>query len=200
VLARRRNALVAVDNTFATPANQRPLELGADFVVHSTTKYLSGHSDVIGGVAVTRSRDWYERLRFVQNAVGAVPGPFDCFLVHRGLRTLHLRMDAHARSAAAVVELLRATPAVSDVRWPGFSGMVSFRHPRAAEIAARTRLFTLAESLGGVESLIEVPQAMTHQSVEGSDAAVPRDLVRLSCGIEEPADLVDDLRNALSQA
>jgi cystathionine gamma-synthase len=199
VLARRRNALVAVDNTFATPANQRPLELGADFVVHSTTKYLSGHSDVIGGVAVTRSHDWYERLRFVQNAVGAVPGPFDCFLVHRGLRTLHLRMDAHARSAAAVVELLRATPAVSDVRWPGFSGMVSFRHPRAAEIAARTRLFTLAESLGGVESLIEVPQAMTHQSVEGSDAAVPRDLVRLSCGIEEPADLVDDLRNALSQ-
>jgi cystathionine gamma-synthase len=199
VLARRRNALVAVDNTFATPANQRPLELGADFVVHSTTKYLSGHSDVIGGVAVTRSHDWYERLRFIQNAVGAVPGPFDCFLVHRGLRTLHLRMDAHARSAAAVVELLRATPAVSDVRWPGFSGMVSFRHPRAAEIAARTRLFTLAESLGGVESLIEVPQAMTHQSVEGSAAAVPRDLVRLSCGIEEPADLVDDLRKALSQ-
>jgi cystathionine gamma-synthase len=199
VLARRRNALVAVDNTFATPANQRPLELGADFVVHSTTKYLSGHSDVIGGVAVTRSHDWYERLRFVQNAVGAVPGPFDCFLVHRGLRTLHLRMDAHARSAAAVVELLHATPEVSDLRWPGFSGMVSFRHPRAAEIAARTRLFTLAESLGGVESLIEVPQAMTHQSVEGSDAAVPRDLVRLSCGIEEPADLVDDLRKALSQ-
>jgi cystathionine gamma-synthase len=199
VIARRGNALVAVDNTFATPANQRPLELGADFVVHSTTKYLSGHSDVIGGVAVTRSNDWYERLRFVQNAVGAVPGPFDCFLVHRGLRTLHLRMDAHARSAAAVVELLHATPEVSDLRWPGFSGMVSFRHPRAAEIAARTRLFTLAESLGGVESLIEVPQAMTHQSVEGSDAAVPRDLVRLSCGIEEPADLVDDLRKALSQ-
>jgi cystathionine gamma-synthase len=199
VIARRGNALVAVDNTFATPANQRPLELGADFVVHSTTKYLSGHSDVIGGVAVTRSNDWYERLRFVQNAVGAVPGPFDCFLVHRGLRTLHLRMDAHARSAAAVVELLHATPEVSDLRWPGFSGMVSFRHPRAAVIAARTRLFTLAESLGGVESLIEVPQAMTHQSVEGSDAAVPRDLVRLSCGIEEPADLVDDLRKALSQ-
>ena len=132
VVARRRSALVAVDNTFATPANQRPLELGADFVVHSTTKYLGGHSDVVGGVVVTRSDDWYERLRFVQNAVGAVPGPFDCFLVHRGLRTLHLRMEAHARSAAAVVDMLRADPEVSDVRWPGFSGMVSFRHPRAA--------------------------------------------------------------------
>jgi cystathionine gamma-synthase len=198
VIARRRDALVAVDNTFATPANQRPLELGADFVVHSTTKYLGGHSDVVGGVVVTRSEEWYERLRFVQNAVGAVPGPFDCFLVHRGLRTLHLRMEAHALSATAVVELLRATPGVSEVRWPGFSGMVSFRHPRATRVAAATRLFTLAESLGGVESLIEVPQAMTHQSVEGSAAAVPPDLVRLSCGIEDPADLVADLAQALA--
>ncbi len=198
VIARRRNALVAVDNTFATPANQRPLELGADFVVHSTTKYLGGHSDVVGGVVVTRHREWYEQLRFVQNAVGAVPGPFDCFLVHRGLRTLHLRMEAHARSAAAVVERLRATPAVTDVRWPGFSGMVSFRHPEATAIAARTRLFTLAESLGGVESLIEVPQAMTHQSVEGSAAAVPPDLVRCSCGIEAPEDLAADLGAALA--
>ncbi len=198
VIARKRNALVAVDNTFATPANQRPLELGADFVVHSTTKYLGGHSDVVGGVAIARDSDWYEQLRFVQNAVGAVPGPFDCFLVHRGLRTLHLRMEAHARSAAAVVELLRATPEAHDVSWPGFSGMVSFRHPRATEIAAATRLFTLAESLGGVESLIEVPQAMTHQSVEGSDAAVPADLVRLSCGVEDPEDLVADLREALA--
>jgi cystathionine gamma-synthase len=196
VVARRQNALVAVDNTFATPVNQRPLELGADFVVHSTTKYLGGHSDVVGGVVIARDPEWYERLRFVQNAVGAVPGPFDCFLVHRGLRTLHLRMEAHARSAAAVVELLRATPAVTGVRWPGFSGMVSFRHPDATEIAARTRLFTLAESLGGVESLIEVPQAMTHQSVEGSAAAVPPDLVRLSCGVEAPEDLVADLRQA----
>ncbi|HEY6522226.1 MAG TPA: PLP-dependent transferase, partial [Solirubrobacteraceae bacterium] len=168
-----------------------------DFVVHSTTKYLGGHSDVVGGVVVTRDPEWYERLRFVQNAVGAVPGPFDCFLVHRGLRTLHLRMEAHARSAAAVVELLRDSPGVQDVRWPGFSGMVSFRHPEATAIAARTRLFTLAESLGGVESLIEVPQAMTHQSVEGSAAAVPPDLVRLSCGIEAPEDLVADLRQAL---
>jgi cystathionine gamma-synthase len=198
VVARRDNALVAVDNTFATPANQRPLEQGADFVVHSTTKYLGGHSDVVGGVVVTRDPEWYERLRFVQNAVGAVPGPVDCFLVHRGLRTLYLRMEAHARSAAAVVEMLRTAPGVQDVRWPGFSGMVSFRHPDATGVAARTRLFTLAESLGGVESLIEVPQAMTHQSVEDSAAAVPADLVRLSCGIEDPQDLVDDLRSALA--
>jgi cystathionine gamma-synthase len=198
VVARRRGALVAVDNTFATPANQRPLELGADFVVHSTTKYLGGHSDVVGGVAIARDERWYEALRFVQNSVGAVPGPFDCFLVHRGLRTLHLRMEAHARSAKAVVELLRAAPEVTDVRWPGFAGMVSFRHPQAAELAASTELFTLAESLGGVESLIEVPQAMTHQSVEGSAAAVPPDLIRLSCGIEDPSDLVADLRDALA--
>jgi cystathionine gamma-synthase len=198
VVARRKRALVAVDNTFATPAVQRPLEQGADFVVHSTTKYLGGHSDVVGGVAIARDEAWYEQLRFVQNAVGAVPAPFDCFLVHRGLRTLHLRMDAHARSAAAVAELLRATAEAEDVRWPGFSGMVSFRHPRARDIARRTKLFTLAESLGGVESLIELPQAMTHQSVEGSAAAVPPDLVRLSCGIEDPDDLVADLRRALA--
>jgi cystathionine gamma-synthase len=198
VVARRRGALVAVDNTFATPVNQRPLELGADFVVHSTTKYLGGHSDVVGGIVVTRDPGWHEQLRFVQNAVGAVPGPFDCFLVHRGLRTLHLRMAAHAASARAVSEFLAQAPGVSDVRWPGFSGMVSFQHPDATGIASRTELFTLAESLGGVESLIEVPQAMTHQSVEGSAAAVPADLVRLSCGIEDPADLVADLRQALA--
>jgi cystathionine gamma-synthase len=198
VIARRRGAMVAVDNTFATPFNQRPLELGADFVVHSTTKYLGGHSDVVGGVVVTRDQRWYEQLRFIQNAVGAVPGPLDCFLVHRGLRTLHLRMPAHGRAAAAVSEFLRGADDVSDVRWPGFSGMVSFRHPRASDLAAATRLFTLAESLGGVESLIEVPQAMTHQSVEGSSAAVSPDLVRLSCGVEEPEDLVEDLRQALA--
>jgi cystathionine gamma-synthase len=197
VVQRSGDALVAVDNTFATPVNQRPLELGADFVVHSTTKYLGGHSDVVGGVVVTRDPDWYEQLRFVQNAVGAVPGPFDCFLVHRGLRTLHLRMAAHARSAEAVSQFLADAPGATDVRWPGFSGMVSFRHPDATAIAARTQLFTLAESLGGVESLIEVPQAMTHQSVEGSAAAVAPDLVRLSCGIEDPGDLVADLRAAL---
>jgi cystathionine gamma-synthase len=198
VVAARRDALVVVDNTFATPANQRPLELGADFVVHSTTKYLGGHSDVVGGAVITADPERHERVRFVQNAAGAVPAPFDCFLLHRGLRTLHLRMEAHARSAAAVVEFLRSTPAVSDVRWPGFSGMVSLRHPDASAVAARTRLFTLAESLGGVESLIEVPQLMTHQTVEGSAAAVPPDLIRLSCGIEDPADLVADLRQALA--
>jgi cystathionine gamma-synthase len=165
--------------------------------VHSTTKYLGGHSDVVGGAVIASDRDWYERLRFVQNSIGAVPGPFDCFLVHRGLRTLHLRMQAHARSAAAVVALLESSAEASDVRWPGFSGMVSFRHPRALEIVSATELFTLAESLGGVESLIELPQAMTHQSVEDSSAAVPADLVRLSCGIEDPEDLVADLRQAL---
>jgi cystathionine gamma-synthase len=199
IASRRGRALLAVDNTFATPFNQRPLELGADFVVHSTTKYLGGHSDVVGGVVVARDSDWHAQLRFVQNAAGAVPGPFDCFLVHRGLRTLHLRMQAHARSARAVVELLQSTAEVSDVRWPGFSGMVSFRHPRASELASQMRLFTLAESLGGVESLIEVPQAMTHQSVEDSSAAVPADLVRLSCGVEDPQDLVADLRGALAR-
>jgi cystathionine gamma-synthase len=196
VVARKGPALVAVDNTFATPANQQPLELGADFVVHSTTKYLGGHSDVVGGAAIAKTREHHEGLRFVQNSIGAVPGPFDCFLVHRGLRTLHLRMEAHARSAAAVVSFLRGA-GVEDVRWPGFSGMVSFRHPDAVKIASSTKLFTLAESLGGVESLIEVPQAMTHQSVEGSAAAVPADLVRLSCGIEDPEDLVEDLRAAI---
>jgi cystathionine gamma-synthase len=198
VVERKRNALVVVDNTFATPVVQRPLELGADFVVHSTTKYLGGHSDVVGGAAVARDDQWYEAIRFVQNAVGAVPAPVDCFLVHRGLRTLHLRMEAHRRSAEAVVAMLGEADGVEDVRWPGFSGMVSFRHSRATQIAAATKLFTLAESLGGVESLIEVPQAMTHQSVEDSSAAVPADLIRLSCGIEEPADLVEDLRRALS--
>ncbi|HEX6388957.1 MAG TPA: PLP-dependent transferase [Solirubrobacteraceae bacterium] len=198
VVARSGDALVAVDNTFATPVHQRPLELGADVVVHSTTKYLGGHSDVVGGVAIARDDAVYEGLRFVQNAVGAVPAPFDCFLVHRGLRTLPLRMAAHAASASAVADYLRSAPGVSDVRWPGFSGMVSFRHADAVAIAERTRLFTLAESLGGVESLIEVPQAMTHQSVEDSAAAVPADLVRLSCGIEAPEDLVADLRAAVA--
>ena len=189
--------MVAVDNTFATPVNQRPLELGADAVVHSTTKYLGGHSDAVGGAVVVRTPDLHERVRFVQNAIGAVPGPMDCFLVHRGLRTLHLRMAAHAENGRAVSDFLRGVEGVEDVRWPGFGGMVSFRHPDAVRIASETSLFTLAESLGGVESLIEVPQAMTHQSVEGSAAAVPADLVRLSCGIEAAEDLVEDLAQAL---
>jgi cystathionine gamma-synthase len=197
VVARRGGALVAVDNTFATPVNQRPLELGADFVVHSTTKYLGGHSDTIGGAAISRDPDRHEQIQLVQKAVGAVPGPFDCFLVHRGLRTLHLRMRAHAESAAAVVAFLEEADGVTDVRWPGFSGMVGFRHPAAIEIAQATKVFTLAESLGGVESLIEVPAPMTHKTVADSAAAVPDDFVRLSCGVEAPEDLVADLRAAL---
>ncbi|HEY1540753.1 MAG TPA: PLP-dependent transferase [Solirubrobacteraceae bacterium] len=200
VVARRRGALVAVDNTFATPVNQLPLQLGADAVVHSTTKYLGGHSDTVGGAVIVRDGDLHERVRFVQNAVGAVPGPMDCFLVHRGLRTLHVRMRAHSENGAAVSAALREAEGVYDVHWPGFGGMVSFRHPDAVAIASSTHVFTLAESLGGVESLIEVPQAMTHQSVEDSDAAVPADLVRLSCGIEAAADLVSDLRRALAAA
>jgi cystathionine gamma-synthase len=197
VVERCGDALVVVDNTFATPVVQRPLELGAGAVVHSTTKYLGGHSDTVGGAVITADDDLYERVRFVQNAVGAVPGPFDCFLVHRGIRTLHLRVAQHTVNGRAVSEFLRGAPGVADVRWPGFGGMVAFRHPDAVRIASSTRVFSLAESLGGVESLIEVPQAMTHQSVEGSDAAVPADLVRLSCGIEDPADLVEDLAAAI---
>jgi cystathionine gamma-synthase len=190
-------APVIVDNTFATPIVQRPLELGATAVVHSTTKYLGGHSDVVGGAVITADEALHERVRFLQNSIGAVPGPFDCFLVHRGLRTLAVRVRQHSENGRAVSEYLSGAPRASDVRWPGFGGMVSFRHPDAAGIAGRTEVFSLAESLGGVESLIEVPQAMTHQSVEGSEAAVPPDLVRLSCGIEAPEDLVADLERAL---
>ena len=197
VREQRPDVLVAVDNTFATPVVQRPLELGADAVVHSTTKYLGGHSDVVGGAVIVADPALHEQVRFVQNSVGAVPGPFDCFLVHRGLRTLHLRVAAHTANAEAVVAALTETDGVSHVKWPGFGGMVSFRHPDALQIVQRTQLFTLAESLGGVESLIEVPQAMTHQSVEGSAAAVPADLVRLSVGVEAAEDLVDDLRRAI---
>ncbi len=197
VVERRRGALVAVDNTFATPVNQQPLQLGADAVVHSTTKYLGGHSDTVGGAVVVRDGDLHERVRFVQNAIGAVPGPMDCFLVHRGLRTLYVRMQAHSANGAAVSAFLAGIEGAYDVRWPGFGGMVCFRHPDAVRIASSTHIFTLAESLGGVESLIEVPQAMTHQSVEDSDAAVPADLVRLSCGIEAADDLVADLRQAI---
>jgi cystathionine gamma-synthase len=188
---------VVVDNTFATPIVQRPIESGATAVVHSTTKYLGGHSDVVGGAAIAADEELHERLRFVQNAVGAVPGPFDCFLVHRGIRTLAVRVAAHTENGRAVSEYLASASGVSEVRWPGFGGMVCFRHPDATGIASRTAIFSLAESLGGVESLIEVPQAMTHQSVEESDAAVPADLVRLSCGIEAGEDLIADLKRAL---
>jgi cystathionine gamma-synthase len=189
---------VVVDNTFATPIVQRPLEQGATAVVHSTTKYLGGHSDVVGGAAIARDAELHERIRFVQNSVGAVPGPLDCFLVHRGLRTLAVRVERHTANGRAVSEHLAGAGEVEDVRWPGFGGMVSFRHPDASAVAARTEIFSLAESLGGVESLIEVPQAMTHQSVEDSEAAVPPDLVRLSCGIEAAEDLIADLDRALA--
>jgi cystathionine gamma-synthase len=189
---------VVVDNTFATPIVQRPLELGATAVVHSTTKYIGGHSDVVGGAVVVADDDLHERVRFVQNSVGAVPGPFDCFLVHRGIRTLALRVARHTENGRAVSQWLHSAPGAEQVRWPGFGGMVSFRHPDAAGLAARTELFSLAESLGGVESLIEVPGAMTHQSVAGSAAAVPADLVRLSCGIEAAEDLIADLDQALA--
>jgi cystathionine gamma-synthase len=197
IVGRKRRALVVVDNTFATPVYQRPLELGADAVVHSTTKYIGGHSDAVGGAVIVRESAVHDAVRFVQNSVGAVPGPLDCFLVHRGIRTLHLRMAAHTQNAQAVSEWLRGVDGVRDVRWPGFGGMVSFRHADATRIAAACEVFSLAESLGGVESLIEVPQAMTHQSVEGSAAAVPADLVRLSCGIEAAEDLVEDLAAAI---
>jgi cystathionine gamma-synthase len=197
VIERSRNALVVVDNTFATPVHQRPLELGADAVVHSTTKYLSGHSDTVGGAAIVRDPELHEKVKFIQNAVGAVPAPLDCFLVHRGLRTLHLRMAAHDANGLAVSSWLREEAGIADVRWPGFGGMVAFRHPDALRIASATTVFSLAESLGGVESLIEVPQVMTHQSVEDSIAAVPADLVRLSCGIEAGGDLIADLAQAL---
>jgi cystathionine gamma-synthase len=197
IVERSGDAVVVVDSTFATPVVQRPLELGADAVVHSATKYLGGHSDTVSGAVIVRDPQLHERVRFVQNSVGAVPGPLDCFLVHRGLRTLHLRVAAHTENGRAVSEFLAGADEVADVRWPGFGGMVSFRHPDATRIATSTEIFALAESLGGVESLIEVPQAMTHQSVEGSQAAVPPDLVRLSCGIEASEDLVEDLRLAL---
>jgi cystathionine gamma-synthase len=198
VAKRAGDVPVAVDNTFATPLNQQPLTLGAQIVVHSTTKYLGGHSDVVGGATIVSDPELQQKLKFVQLSIGAVPGPMDCFLVHRGLRTLHLRMQAAETNARAIVDFLQDVPDVAEVFYPGFGAMVSFRHPDALGIVARTSLFSLAESLGGVESLIEVPQAMTHQSVEGSAAAVPADLIRVSCGIEAPEDLVEDLRRAIS--
>jgi cystathionine gamma-synthase len=198
VIEAAEGRLVVVDNTFATPIVQRPLELGAGAVVHSTTKYLGGHSDVVGGAVIVADSELHERVRFVQNSVGAVPGPFDCFLVHRGLRTLAVRVARHTENGRLVSEWLRNQPAVEDVRWPGFGGMVSFRHPDALGLVSRTEIFSLAESLGGVESLIEVPGAMTHQSVADSAAAVPADLIRLSCGIEAGEDLIADLEQALS--
>jgi cystathionine beta-lyase/cystathionine gamma-synthase len=203
-----RRPLIVVDNTFASPAIQRPLTMGADIVFHSATKYLAGHSDVVLGVAVTSDDAVAERLRFLQNAMGGVPGPLDCFLVLRGLRTLHLRVERHQSNARAVAEFLRSRDDVEDVRYPGFGGMVSFLPTargtsgaeRAIAIAESTELFTLAESLGGVESLIEVPAAMTHMSVSETALAVDPALIRLSVGIEGLDDLIADLRQALDSA
>ena len=216
-IARRHNVLTLVDNTFASPYGQRPLELGADLVLHSTTKYIAGHSDVVGGALVMNDDGLYERLKFLQNAAGGVPGPFDSWLVLRGLKTLAVRMREHERNALAVARYLAEHPAVERVIYPGleshpqyelarrqmscFGGMISIvmggGEGPAREAARRTRIFTLAESLGGVESLIEVPAAMTHMSVAGSQLEVPAGLVRLSVGIEDGDDLIADLDQAL---
>lgn len=200
-------ALVVVDNTFATPVFQRPLELGADVVVHSTTKYLNGHSDVVGGVILTSDDALAARYAFLQNAVGAVPGPMDCFLVLRGLKTLHVRMERHQQSARSIVAWLQGREDVARVHYPGFGGMVSFVLKGDLDAATRfvkaTRLFTLAESLGGVESLIELPAIMTHASIPAEvRAAIGLDdgLIRLSVGIEEEADLRLDLERAFAAA
>ena len=209
-------ARVMVDNTFATPALQRPLEMGADAVVHSVTKYLSGHSDLIGGAIVTDDPEWIERLGFLTNAVGAVPGPLDCYLALRGVKTLAIRMRAHSDGAARIAHWLAADARVEHVYYPGltdhaghdvasrqmsaFGGMVSFTVGSAEDairVASGTQLFFLAESLGGVESLIEVPGPMTHASVAGSSLEVAPELVRLSVGIEHPDDLIADLDAAL---
>jgi cystathionine gamma-synthase len=219
-LAHARGALVVVDNTFATPYLQQPLALGADVVVHSATKYLGGHSDVVGGFVALDDDALAERLRFTQNAAGAVPAPFDCYLVLRGVKTLAVRMERHCSNARAVVDLLVGHPAVERVLHPqlpdhpghaaaarqmrDFGGMVSFTlrggEAAALEVVRRTQLFTLAESLGAVESLIEHPGRMTHASVAGSSLEVPANLVRLSVGIESATDLVADLSAALDAA
>ena len=217
-LAHRRGGRVVVDNTFATPYLQQPIRFGADVVVHSATKYLGGHSDVVGGAALTDDKEMAAHLRFIQNAAGAVPSPFDCYLVQRGLKTLAVRMDRQCASAMAVAEFLAAHPAVASVRYPGlssdeghalaarqmraFGAMVSFTlkggEQQALEVAARTGVFTLAESLGAVESLIEHPARMTHLSVAGSLLEVDPSLLRLSVGLETLDDLVADLSRALS--
>ena len=216
-LAKNANAWSAVDNTFASPYLQQPLALGADIVMHSTTKYLGGHSDVVGGALVTSDPELYERLKFLQNAAGAVPGAFDCWLVLRGIKTLALRMERHSANAMAIAQFLAQHPAIARVMYPGLEshpqyaiaqrqmrapgGMLSFIPvggvERAKRIARSTRLCTLGESLGGVESLIEVPAAMTHQSVAGSPLEVDPALIRLSVGIENQEDLIADLEQAL---
>ncbi len=227
--ARGEPPIVVVDNTFASPLAQQPLGMGADIVYHSATKYLAGHSDTVNGVLATSRTDLFERLRFLQNAMGAVPGPFDCWLVLRGLRTLELRLLRHSSNGLAVAQALAARDDIADLRYPGladgplahphaalaarqmrlFGGMISFlptaragrdAEERAVAICEGTRIFAIAESLGGVESLIEMPFGMTHGAVQGSPLEVPRALIRLSVGIEDPDDLVADLTQALDRA
>ena len=218
-LAQAKGAWLGVDNTFASPVLQRPLMLGADFVVHSTTKYIGGHSDVVGGTIILNDTAIYEQLKYLQNAIGAVPGPMDCFLTLRGIKTLALRMRQHCANARQIAEWLEDHPAVAQVIYPGleshpqhelakrqmtdFGGMISFilhgGEAAARQLARHTQLFTLAESLGGVESLIELPAPMTHASVANSPLAVDPGLVRISVGIENAQDLMADLAQALHQ-
>lgn len=218
-VAHDNGAQLAVDNTFASPVLQRPLTLGADFVIHSTTKYIGGHSDVVGGAVITNDEAAYKQLKFLQNAIGAVPGPMDCFLTLRGIKTLALRMGAHCRNATKVAQFLADHPAVAQVIYPGLEshpqyelaqrqmagpgGMVSFvlhgGEPAARLVARELKLFTLAESLGGVESLIELPAPMTHASVADSPLAVDPGLVRVSVGIENADDLIMDLGAVLKR-
>jgi cystathionine gamma-synthase len=219
-IAHARGAIVVVDNTFATPYLQQPLLLGADVVVHSATKYLGGHSDVVGGFLALDDEELAQRLRYTQNAAGAVPAPFDCYMALRGVKTLAIRMERHCSNARAVVDLLVGHPAVEQVLYPqlpdhpghaaaakqmrDFGGMVSFTlragQAAALRVAAATQLFTLGESLGAVESLIEHPGQMTHASAAGSPLEVPDNLLRLSVGIETAADLIADLEQALTHA
>ncbi len=222
-LAKAKGALVIVDNTFMSPAFQRPLELGADMVMHSATKYLGGHSDLVGGILATNSDELNEVMRFHQNAVGAIPGPFDCWLALRGLKTLAVRMQAHAKNAQAIADYLEAHPAVRQVIYPGlashpqhalartqmhgFGGMISFEIKGGIEeaktLVESTKLFLLAESLGGVESLIEVPATMTHASIPRErrlEMGIADGLIRLSVGIENSQDLIGDLEQALKKA
>ncbi|MBI2758277.1 MAG: cystathionine gamma-synthase [Chloroflexi bacterium] len=220
VHAHPNHPLLVVDNTFATPYLQRPLELGADIVIHSMTKYLGGHSDTVGGAAIVKDKAIYEKLAFLQNAVGAVPGPMDCFLVLRGIKTLPVRMDRHTENAASLADYLAGHSKISQLFYPFHSshpqvhvakqqmkaggGMISFimkdGRDAAVKMAEATKIFTLAESLGGVESLIEVPAAMTHLSTAGSQIAVDPGLVRLSVGIEHKDDLLADIEQALDKA
>lgn len=217
-IARTHSAWLAVDNTFATPALQRPLTLGADFVIHSTTKYISGHSDTIGGAIICDDLEAYEQLKLLQKTTGAVPGPMDCFLTLRGIRTLALRMKAHNHNALKVAQFLADHPTVAQVSYPGLEshsqhalakkqmlgpgGMIGFSlhggEMAAYDLVSRTKLFTYAVSLGGVESLIEIPALITHSSVIDSPLAVDPAFIRLSVGIENPADLIADLATALS--